>query len=137
MVYEFTVSALPPSVNGLFAGKARRFKTKEYHEWDWLISKVVAQKCLRTGRHVEMIGKPYRLEIELYRPSWWTKGNNKTTGKPVITMPDTPNLIKAAEDAVCKCTGWMDQMNVETVARKRHGETKTIIRFTFLDDDCI
>lgn len=51
-----------------------------------------------------------------------------------VCRPDTPNLLKAAEDAVCKITGWADVANVDTrcVKVERPGSSDfTAIKFEF------
>lgn len=53
----------------------------------------------------------YKLTIELWAPTW-------RTGKDTLKRPDTPNLIKTAEDAVCSFLGWEDAWNGWTEIRK-------------------
>lgn len=129
MKFELSIPGHPPSVNRVWrnVGRARFIKAPEYIAWE----KAVLKVCTRFGNIPQMrafVAKPYRLEIELWSQTWRTK-------RKTIRRPDTPNCIKAAEDAVCSFYGWEDSWNLETSIKKLEGkEDHTVIRFQFLSE---
>ena len=136
MIFNLTVLGHPPSVNHIWkkgrspSGKPITYKTKEYTDWE----KRVANACLIQASANKGLGfwkqqknKYYELEINVQAPTWTTKKN--TPMKPDIT-----NLIKAAEDAVCKAFDWEDSYCTKCTIIKSSGPQLikcTTIRFHF------
>ena len=75
------VLPFPPSVNNLFAGKTRRFKSKAYKAW-----LEEAEYALTQQEQQPLFVGPVSLDIAL--------------GKPDRRKRDVANLIKAVEDFI-------------------------------------
>lgn len=125
---EIKIPGHPPSVNNLFMtiGK-RRIKSMEYRDWESAVQKAIFKHPERVSMK-KYKDRLYKLEIFVVKNSWFCQN-----GKPIIK--DTPNFIKALEDAVCRFTGWDDRYNYETRVRKLeevNADDHTIARFYFV-----
>lgn len=129
MKFVFSFGCLPPSTNNLFftvPKTFRRVKSAEYVAFE----KLVAQVCaIRTDRReiVRMVGRPYRMTVDLFSPSWRYKNGN-------MKRQDLDNLLKALSDSICKQFGLADECCVELIARKLVGQAeKTVVSFEFIE----
>ena len=94
---------MPPSVNGLFAGKARRFKSKKYKEWIDLAEKELSGKLDKISINPEVWLKA---RIECYFPLYCKNGNPK--------KKDVANYEKAATDFLAdRIQGFEDMMIID------------------------
>lgn len=112
---QIFVPGHPPSVNKLFfKGRGARQmggKRPEYVSWEMAVYRALLLSPYSLGELKSLKNRPYRFTLELISESWMNKCGT-------VRKPDTPNLVKAAEDAVCKVTGWADSANVEQRAVK-------------------
>ena len=91
---------LPPSVNGLYAGKVRRFKSKKYEEWIARALDAFGTKYDNTEINPEVWLKA---KYTFYMPLWYKNGN--------IKRRDVANYEKAASDFIGDhLTGFEDMM---------------------------
>lgn len=126
---EFIVPGHPPTVNHIWKTfGTRRFKSTAYLEWEAKTTKVVLVHPYKS-KFRDLDGRMYRLLITMVRNSWLNKK------KTAPLLPDTPNCIKAAEDAICAVTGWDDRFNIETTIKKVEesgAEDYTTVIFEFV-----
>lgn len=112
--FYICIEGWPPSVNRVWRKlRGRMIKNPVYVHWE----NKVAAVCLSGGdvpRLRGLVGRPYKLVIEVVAKSWWY-----TTGSP--KKPDVSNFVKAAEDAVCRVYGWDDAWCQELEIRKVEG----------------
>lgn len=110
------VLPFPPSTNGLFAGKGRRYLSKGYEAWI-----VEASHAMRQQRplphHTGM--------VELDMTAGWPL---RKDGSPSERKRDISNLIKAPEDLIVKFGVIEDDSLVErlTIGWDRTGEVNGI-----------
>ena len=100
MTYAHLILPYPPSVNGLYAGKARRYLSPRYKAWIaeaeyawWRQSPSLSLPTKFTG--------PVKLTIAAARPDKRKR--------------DISNIIKAPEDFLVRCGVLLDDSQVEDV----------------------
>lgn len=130
---EFGFSGHPPSVNKLYATvRGHRVKTKAAREFSNLIcfrSSSASLLFYNTTNLTKLKGKPLKLELAFYRPSWRAKN-----GSGLYVRPDLSNFIKILEDSIMGAFGLDDSAVVELIAKKveKEGEECTFVRLSFL-----
>lgn len=103
------VLPLPPSVNGLFPGKARRFPSKEYKAWReeaagwWDASPLARQGTWPLDNTVPVL---WTLDLYVFMPTW---------------QGDLDNRFKATIDFLCSRTGLQDNRLTEIHAQRITG----------------
>lgn len=104
-----TVLPLPPSANGLFSGKARRFPSPAYKAWRkeagawWAASPLSKQAAWPLDPEVTVL---WTLDMYVFMPTW---------------RGDLDNEFKAAIDFLCTRTGLRDNRLVEIHAQRITG----------------
>lgn len=129
MVFEFKIDGLPVSVNRVWrTGQGRTYKSEEYKTYEYNVENAIRGAGYGIELLRSMTGRPFKLEIELHRPSWLAKNGN-------LKKPDLTNCIKSAEDAVCKFCDWDDVFNFHTEVSKIDGGLSEfhVVRFYFFD----
>jgi Holliday junction resolvase RusA-like endonuclease len=103
---------LPPSTNGLFAGKVRRYKSKAYKAWEkeaapwWDASPLSQQAAWPLDKAVVVL---WTLDLYVFMPTW---------------RGDLDNEFKAVIDFLCERTGLRDNRLVELHAKRITGHEK-------------
>lgn len=114
-----TIDRLPPSINSCYVAseiRGKRFKTKEYKDWDILV-KFTLNKLQNIPHFVGILS----VEIELHAPDWMTKKG--------VRKRDCDNYSKTAVDAVFKNLKIDDSWVFEQNIKKVHGPYyKTVVR---------
>lgn len=100
------VLPLPPSVNNLFPGRVRRFKSAEYRRWEaeaadwWASSPISQQAAWPLDGSVTVL---WVADFYVFMPNW---------------RGDLDNKLKAAIDFICTNTGLHDNRLVEIHAKR-------------------
>ena len=112
MKIEITLP-MPPSVNCLYAGKARRFKSKKYKEWINECDQLNHKKYKMNGD--EQLTAKYE-----FNSAWFNK--NKT-----IKAKDLSNFFKAIDDYLPNIiSNFDDKLIFEVAAKKVHGDKNIV-----------
>lgn len=143
-VFEIEVPGLPESANILWR-KSRSgsiHKTMSYIAWErrvaiaceaW-VNHFASQKNMNTNdvfSGLQWLGRwPYALQITANKGRWRSKKAYQDWEFSLLS-PDTSNLAKSAEDAVCKVFKWRDSQCVRQETVKGNGVDSTFIRFEF------
>lgn len=114
---KFTVTLpMPPSVNGLFAGKVRRFKSKKYKEWEAIAMVVFSQQY--SGEEINPDAWLHTRYI-LHTPLYYKNGNRKKI--------DCANYEKATSDFLAGVLpGFEDMMIVKNTQEKRESDRNEV-----------
>ncbi len=128
---EVVIPGHPPSVNQLYATvRGRRIKTREGIKWEAFSKLFIQRAALEaygTFRLDSLRGKPLKLDIIFYSPSWRAKNGN-------IRRWDCDNHIKSLQDGLVTSLGLDDYPIMELSALKQESseEVRTFARLTFL-----
>ncbi len=90
---------MPPSVNQAYAGKARRFKSKQYKDWEKLCTTYPQKK--HTFKYT---GKGLELHYKFFS-KWYNKDES-------VKKKDVSNYVKLTEDMLCKIIDGLDDKYV-------------------------
>lgn len=129
---EVNLPGHPPSVNKLYATfKGRRIKTRAGHNWESIsltYVRMASKKAYGTIFLDYLKGRPLKLEIRVYRPSWVAK-----SGSGLYVKPDLTNFFKSCEDGVMVALSLDDSAVIKFEGSKEIGEAeKTFVRLTFI-----
>jgi len=108
---------LPPSVNGLYAGMARRFKSKKYKEW----LEQAVDSCGTTLSKYEVNPDVwFKTEYTYYMPLWYKNGN--------VKKRDVGNYEKAVSDFLGdNIEGFDDMMIADMRLKKLDSERNEVV----------
>lgn len=93
---------MPPSVNALFAGFKRRYKSKKYKAWEKEASLILTNEYQGIQMNPDVWLK---MRIDLHTPLYYKNGNVKRI--------DCANYEKATTDMVSEFLGFNDMMIVD------------------------
>ncbi len=131
---EFTIPGHPPSINELYANvRGRRVKTRVGHKWEsfsGIFVRTAAKDAYGTYNLHELKGKPLKLDIYFYSPSWKAKNGN-------LRRWDCDNHIKSFQDSLVSSLGLDDYsiMDLSAIKVESPLEIRTFARLIFLGDD--
>lgn len=104
------VLPMPPSTNVLFAGRARRFKSKKYKEWEDMAKEVWDEQY----SHLSMNPDTWKHTIiSLETPLYYKNGG--------IKRIDCANYEKAVIDFITNRLGFDDKMFLRNTQEKKRG----------------
>lgn len=130
---EFTIPGHPPSINSLYATfRGRRIKSREGHKWEGFSLIFVRRAALEaygTFRLEDLKGRPLRMEIAFYRPTWKAKNGN-------IKRWDVDGHLKCLIDSSLTALNLDDSAILELRASKIEdaGPERTYCKLIFLED---
>ena len=106
---------LPPSVNGLYAGKVRRYKSSKYKDW---IQRAYIE--LKQQETYTIYGSEWlEVKLWLYTPIYNKDGSKK--------KKDVDNYMKALFDFLWDNIEGFDDKNIKKLEAEKHQSTEDYI----------
>lgn len=99
--YSFLIHAIPPSINGAYGGKAKRFLTPKVKKFKKLVDKAIFSDPKSYFAAKSLDGKILKFDMWVSKPDWFTKDGR-------VKKNDITNRIKIFEDAVMEALGLDD-----------------------------
>lgn len=99
--YEFLIRAIPPSINGAYGGKAKRYLTPKVRKFKKLVEQAVYSDPKSYFASKSLSGKKLEFKMFVSCSNWFTKDGR-------IKKNDITNRIKLFEDAVMDALGLDD-----------------------------
>jgi Holliday junction resolvase RusA-like endonuclease len=106
----------PPSLNWLFAGKAKRFKSKEYKQW-----LALAELEMRKQAKYTLTGNEWlRIDLNYFMPLYYKNWKHK--------KEDLDNLFKALLDFLWDNIEWFEDSNIKIINAEKHDSELNIVK---------